>query len=1005
MSGNDKSPSAASLLSYVERWYHVAGLAVLFAYMLFVRLKSYGNFLRDGKVFFSGNDAYYHLRQVRYTVEHFPAVMPFDPWTYFPYGTSVGQFGTLYDQIVAAAALVVGLGNPSDQTIALTLLVAPAVFGALVAIPVYYIGKRLGGRPGGLFAVFVLALSPGLFLSRGLVGSADHNVVEPLFQALGVLGTMVAVGVAHREKPVWEQVLDRDAAGLRKTLGWGVLGGVTVALYVWVWPPAILLIGILGVFYLLRLSADYYTGQSPEHIAFAGATSMVVAGLLSLLPLTYAAFETTQYSLLQPLLAFAVAAGCVFLAWLGRAWDARDLDRSLYPVAVGGIVLAGTLLVWLALPDLFNLFRTNLVRFVGFGAGAATRTISEAQPLLARNTFFDAVYGQYGLTFFTAIAGALLMLGSAVFSEKRKPEHALVLVWAAFITSAAFTQVRFNYYLAVVVAVLNAYLLAWILDRDFFGTVRDASDITASHVFVVLAVLMVVTVPLTVSGTGSQIQVGPKAGAVGSNAQPGAVVAWDGTFQWMDENTPAEGNYGGAENAAQLDLLGAYERPPGADYDYPSGAYGVMSWWDYGHWITVEGERIPNANPFQEGAQTAANFLLAPNETDAENVLTELDESDAKTRYAMVDWQMATPFSKFQAPPVFYNRNGTEVQFSDFASRIYAQGQNGQLSTAFFYRNQRYYESMVTRLYEYHGSAVDPRAVVVDWDLTSVETGQGPVTVRTLPEDGQAVRRFQRTENATAIEQAEAFVANDSTSSIGGVGQFPSERVAALEHYRVVKVSNITAYSNNQYRQLARQTGSLTRQAGIGPASLTNTVPSWVKLFERVPGATIEGEAPANKTVAARARMRVPTTNQTFVYTQYAETGADGEFTMTLPYSTEGYDQWGTEEGYTDVAVRATTNYSVATQDIGTHSENNRTWLGPSASARVDVPEANVIGENETAIQVTLTPPATGSDTAENDTAANGTATSALTPPATPEDVTGDQTSVPSGSAVARPTG
>ena len=34
---------------------------------------------------------------------------------------------------------------------------------------------------------------------------------------------------------------------------------------------------------------------------------------------------------------------------------------------------------------------------------------------------------------------------------------------------------------------------------------------------------------------------------------------------------------------------------------------------DYGHWITTLGERIPTANPFQQNARQAANFLLVPN--------------------------------------------------------------------------------------------------------------------------------------------------------------------------------------------------------------------------------------------------------------------------------------------------------------------------------------------------------------------------------------------------------
>lgn len=95
--------------------------------MFWVRMQKYSQFIRNGEVYFSGNDAWYQLRETNYIVRNFPFTMPFDPWTGFPVGTYVGQFGTLYDQLIALAALIIGLGSPSDTLIAKTLLVAPPV--------------------------------------------------------------------------------------------------------------------------------------------------------------------------------------------------------------------------------------------------------------------------------------------------------------------------------------------------------------------------------------------------------------------------------------------------------------------------------------------------------------------------------------------------------------------------------------------------------------------------------------------------------------------------------------------------------------------------------------------------------------------------------------------------------------------------------------------------------------------------------------------------------------
>ena len=370
-----------AVLEDVQEWYHIPTLVVLLGFMLWIRIRSWSRFVVDGEVFFNGNDPWYHYRQVQYVVDNWPQTMPFDPFTYFPFGTASGQFGTLYDQLVATLALIVGLGNPSDQTVAMTLLFAPAILGTLVAIPAYFAGKRLGGRFGGLVSVVILALATGSFLSRSLVGFPDHHIAEALFQMLAVLGVMVALSVAEEEMPVWELVVNREWDALRRSLGWAALAGVAIALYIWVWPPAVLFVGILGIFLVIQLNVDYLRGRSPEHVAFAAVVMLGVAGILSFVPLSTLELTAVDFTLIQPLLAFAVAAGCVFMAWLARKVDDADLDPRSYPLIVFGPMGAVGVLSALLTPELFDYVVKNTRRFIGLGGGAQAQTIAEAQPL------------------------------------------------------------------------------------------------------------------------------------------------------------------------------------------------------------------------------------------------------------------------------------------------------------------------------------------------------------------------------------------------------------------------------------------------------------------------------------------------------------------------------------------------------------------------------------------------------------------------------------------------
>ncbi|GAA0297091.1 hypothetical protein [Halarchaeum salinum] len=85
------SITGRSVLDVAADWYPVPVVALLMAFMLWVRGQSWQNFVQNGTVLLSGNDPWYHFRSTMYVVEHWP----FDVWTQYPTGVAVGQFGTL----------------------------------------------------------------------------------------------------------------------------------------------------------------------------------------------------------------------------------------------------------------------------------------------------------------------------------------------------------------------------------------------------------------------------------------------------------------------------------------------------------------------------------------------------------------------------------------------------------------------------------------------------------------------------------------------------------------------------------------------------------------------------------------------------------------------------------------------------------------------------------------------------------------------------------------------
>jgi dolichyl-diphosphooligosaccharide--protein glycosyltransferase len=951
-------------LVLLGRYYHYVTVAFLLGFAFWNRARNWGRFVVDGTVLYRGNDPWYHYRSVQYTVNHFPETMPFEVWTQFPIGTAPSQFGTFYDQIMALVALVIGLGSPGEQLVRRVVLISPALFGALVLIPAYYIGRRLGGRFAGVLAAAIIALAPDGLLVQSVAGFSDHHVAEALFMSLAVLGVMVALSVAQKEKPVYELLVDREFDALRRPLAHSVLAGVAIAMYLWTWPPGVLLIGILGVFFAIHLSAEVVRGNSPEHTALVGVVSLTVAGLLQLPSLATLELTATGRSLLQPGLAFAVAAGCVFMAWFFREWEGRDLPAVGYPGAIAGIILVGAGFMALVLPDLFSYFVDQVLRVVGFQTSPTAQTVGEAQPLSDPYVLYE----YYRLALFVAIGGLVITVGRQLAATDPPAEGLLVAIWFLFMIAATFTQSRFGYYLAVPVAGMAAVGIGSVM--GLVGRVKDITNVEPYQVMSVVSVVLIVLAPMFI---GAGATVGVQAMDRADRAQsPGfGIVGWSDSLDWMSNNTAVEGQYANPDGEP-VEYYGTYARTD--DYDYTEGSYGVMSWWDYGHWITAEAERIPVANPFQQQAQLAAEYLTAQTENESAAVLGEVSEDDAETRFVMVDWKMAeteTQVGGKYFAPIRFNPNTTR---SDFYSRVLSPEtlrQSGLLQgTQIIQQKQAYYNSTLTRLYRYHGSSMDPQPWVLDWQGAEQRLGNGDTYVRP-PADGQTVKRFR------TMQQAENYVENDSTSQIGGFGPYPKERVPALEHYRLVYMSEFSGLQGRLSQVFTRDANTILPQLGV-PQNATqqqlsnaarNTLypntPSWVKTFERVPGATIQGSGgPENASFQVRAEFN-PSNGRNFTYSQRVRTDENGAFRAKVPYATTGYDALGPEDGYTNTSVRATGPYRFGVDSIFGFQAFNAT---------VDVTERQVLGvADDTTVRVDLNyePPAADNSTDGNTTDGN----------------------------------
>ncbi|WP_331233143.1 oligosaccharyl transferase, archaeosortase A system-associated [Natronorarus salvus] len=865
-----RSVNADGLVALLWRWYHVPVLGILMAFMFWTRTQAYEAYLAHGEPIFAAVDSWYHWRTVLFSVENFPSRIQFEVFTGYPFGNYVGQFGTLFDLLIAGVALLVGGGSPTEETVFQVALLSVPAMAALCAIPVYLIGRRLGGRIGGLSGVLLLALFPQTFFFRTTVGQLQHHVAEVLFMTCALLAMMVAVTTAEREKPVYEQLVDRDLSGLRTPTLAAVAAGVALALYIWVWPSGVVLVGIFGAYFLVQLVADYLRRESPDHVAFVGAVALSVTGALTALTVETTSVSATNFSYMQPVLAFAVAGGCVVMAGLARLFDDRGIDRRYYPAAIGAAAVAGLGLLALVLPSLFDTLVSNLFgRVLPIGHSETQVTIAEAQPPSDPGEHF---FAEFGLAFFVALGGLFALLARPLAGYRPKAEHLLVGIWSLFVLSMALTQLRFSYYLAATVAVLCAYVVGLVVNWADLSTPATLRDLEGYQVLVIVTVVLVLLAPLSPMIAGASVV--DRGAAAGPAVQSGDALKWEGSTTWLQGNTPEPGTWAGADE--ELDYYGDYEIPEDEDFAYPEGTYGVMSWWDYGHLITTQGERIPHSNPFQQNARSASAFLLADSEERAELILEAIptgedvhDVEDAELsrladertdqqrteemRYVMIDDEMVSgkfsAITRWSGPDYEQYLEPTDVEFDGESVPVQALG-------------EPYDETMLSGLYYDDASGMEHYRLVHE----SPERTQF-VSVAALTGEGHWETLAVNTELTPQLQFELRALLEDPTLDIEDVRFFDDREASA------------------------------------------------VKTYERVEGAELVGTADASEgeTVLAAVELEAESSERTFTYVQEATVDAGGEFTMTVPYATD--NALGPDDGYTDTDVVATGEYTLLVGD------------------------------------------------------------------------------------------
>ena len=461
----------------------------------------------------------------------------------------------------------------------------PAILGALAIIPVYFIGKELFNRWAGVIAAGLLAIAPGEFMGRSILGFVDRDALEVLLTVLTMLFLILAIKSARQKELGFNlKPLGRSAI---KPLVYSLLTGIFLGFYLLTWRGAFLFVFIIFAYLVIQAIIDHLKHKNINYLGFIGTITFMVA-LIVFLP-------SHPYKIELASLVIAVITSPVLAAisWLMLKTKAKV---GYYPLALFGLGLVGLAVLYVANP---SILKSMLNQLGTFAPSEVQTTTLEMQPILFPNGrfSFSVVWNNFTTGSFLSLISICILFYLVI--KRGEADKTLMLVWSLAILVATLALRRLALLFTINVALLSGYL-AWLI-FDFAGLKetpgttakatqkaiakrekkkkhQSAASRSSNWLNIGLAIVVVFFLFFFPNFTPAQDTAKNPAFALSDG--------WCESLSWMKDNTP--------DPFGDPDFYYASYATP---FRYPETAYGVTAWWDYGYAITRTGHRPPNCHP------------------------------------------------------------------------------------------------------------------------------------------------------------------------------------------------------------------------------------------------------------------------------------------------------------------------------------------------------------------------------------------------------------------------
>jgi asparagine N-glycosylation enzyme membrane subunit Stt3 len=586
------------------------GVTLIAVFFLVLFMNSYFNIVSNANMnpngttltdtfYLSGPDPYYNMRLVDTTMQtgrfsYFSSSSP-DPLLAYPFGHSGGRGPLLVMSAIGFSKLLTPFMSEADA-VGYAMQFVPALFGALLVFPVFFIGKILFGKKAGLVAALLIALIP-IHISSGH-GSAYALFDHDSFNLFLYFLTFLFLIKSFKEKDTLRRVL------------YALLAGLPLAALSMVWVEAQFLYTVITVYAVVQLLFDLFTNKVEEGFVLSVAIAMFTGFFVSW-PFSFARGISLD-------LPFYLALGIAVFGGLCILFKRKQIPWVLsYPLIGGiGVAAAGFLYIVYSYPQMFSILTPlNELSQILYGAGIygnkVSLTIAEAGTYNLSRTVMSYGPALYWLSW----AGFVFLIYQYI-KQKERRDYLMILTLFVLNIWLTSTAGRFLNDMVPLIALLSGWIIWYLISKidykQMARNIRNAGGglrglrkgVRIYHIFGVLFIAFLILIPngylaldaavpsaASKNGTSNMkydIFGQNHSSAFGSSSYKEQY--WVDAYTWL--------------NKQDTEILDPVERP----------AY--ISWWDYGFYEVAVGRHPTVADNFQDGISPAANFHTAKSEKE-----------------------------------------------------------------------------------------------------------------------------------------------------------------------------------------------------------------------------------------------------------------------------------------------------------------------------------------------------------------------------------------------------